>query len=385
MAIIVLAAVALVIYSVIKNSASSEDDEVSYTTDDIVAAFTNSSSFKEAVSSLGSENVLPDDDGYYYVWFEDDESVETVAYDDMNFVSGYVYGENSCCITVYADKKYGRIVGYDSALGYDILEINVISATGSYTPSCEGIEADFAAQYLLERYGDCAFISGGKLLCVRSGELQEADGATTKSKLYVIDTLTSDVISLISSCAAVDKVVIYDCGDYIYEGGCIFAAGYSSLAYVFPFVTEVSCPAATSSVLEGAFANADKVTEIAIPCCGRSLYSIMGGYSANLKSVSFTSLVLEADDLLLGFTSIESLSFGSGFTSFEKGYFDGLNLKNLSFGADVTYLYLDLEEGDGAVVRVPFSCVLEGSIAQAEYSVETEDGIKYKVFKGTFK
>jgi len=375
--ILLLAAAGFIIYSALTTS-SDEDSSLS----DIKKAF-NGSSFKEAISSLGSENLLPETDGNYYVWFEGDGSegeVKEVAYSDMTFVSGYVYGENSCCITVYSDGEYGKIVGYSKTLGYDILKINVASSTATFSTSCENIEADFAKYYLFQKYSDCAFISGGKLMCVTSGEIAQSDNALTKSKLYVADKLTASAISLIATCPNVEEVTIYDSGTYIFENGCIFSANYAYLEYVFPFVTDATCPESTLGVSQSALINAKNLTSLTIPCCGYSLHSLMGAYAANLKSVTFTSCVLGADDMFYGCSAIENITFLSGFARFEKGYFAGATPINITFGYDTEYVYLDFLTIGCKRIKVPYSCALEGEIASAEYSLESENGINYKVY-----
>lgn len=376
--ILLLVAAGFIIYSAVTSSSDDDDSSAS----DIEKAFEGSSSFKEAVSALGSENLLPDDDGYYYVWFESDGEVEEVAYDDMTFVSGYVYGENSCCITVYSDEKYGKIVGYSKTLGYDILKINVAYSTGAFSTSCENIEADFAKYYLREKYPDCAFISDGKLKCVEAGEIAESDSALTKTKLYVTDTLTSSVISVIATCTSIEEAVIYDCGTYIFENGCIFSAKYAYLEYVFPYVEEATCPEATFGISATALTNAKNLTSLTIPCCGYSLNTLMGAYAANLKSVTFTSCVLEAEELFYGCSSLEDITFLSGFTDFEDGYFSGAAPLYITFEADTEYVYLDIYSMGCKEVKLPSSCKVEGEISRAEYTLTDVAGVQYKVYRG---
>lgn len=392
--IVVIIAVALVaagfiVYSVIRHNLSAAEDAI---TDENITtindAFNGASSFKEAVSSLGDENLLPDDDGYYYVWFEDEGSAETIAYDDMSFVSGYVYGGNSCCITVYSDENeaYGKIVGYSSALNYDILAINVVYSTGVFDPLSSDLELDFAKYYLEEKYSDCAFISGGEALCVKDGEMTEDEAAYGKAKLYVIDSLsatTSDgdeVVTLLSSFTVLKEAVIYDSGKYTEEDGCIFNSNYSVLVYVFPFAEKVVCPDTVSAVKDGALTNARSVTSLTIPCAGDSLYTLMGSYAANLKSVTFTSLVYPADDLFYACENLKSITFLSGFSSFEEGFFDGAKPEEIFFGSDTSYIYFDLN--DGVTVYAPFTAELGGSISSAPYTVSGVDGVPYKIFGG---
>lgn len=380
--IIIVAAVALlaagfIIYSVLSSSSAAVDS----TAQEISEVFNSSSSFKSAVNALGDENILPEEEGYYYVWFDDKKEVEKISYDDMTFVSGYVYGENSCCITIYCDGEYGKIVGYSKYLNYDILSVNVVFSTGSFSPLSENIELDFVKYYLTEKCGSCAFISGGKALCVKGGEIAEDDEAYKKSELYVIDTLSSSVITLIESFTRLKKAVVYDAGSYIVEDGCIFASRYSTLVYAFPFAESVVCKDGTFSVAEGALVNADNLKEITVPLSGGNLYSLMGENVKNLEKVTFTSCVLAADDLFFGCENLTSVSFKSGFKRFEKGFFDGLELTEIFFGADTEYVYFDFSEGSAAVY-VPYETELEGNISSAEYKIIQIDGVKYKAFGG---
>lgn len=394
--IVIIIAVALVaagfiVYSIIRHNISAAEDAV---TDENITtineAFEGSSSFKEAVSSLGDENLLPDEDGYYYVRFDDEETTEKIAYEDMTFVSGYVYGENSCCITVYSGEAYGKIVGYSSSLSYDILAINVALSTGVFTPLSSDIELDFAKYYLEEKYSDCAFILNGEALCVKDGEITADEAAYNKAKLYVIDCLSAatvdgddgkkEAVTLLSSFTSLEEAVIYDGGEYVEEDGCVFKSNYSALVYVFPFAEKVVCHDTVSAISDGALLNARSVTSLTIPCVGDSLYTLMGDYAANLKSVKFTSLVYLVEDLFYGCAKLESIAFISGFSRFESGFFDGATPKEIFFGSDTSYVYLDL--WDGLTAYVPFNAGLQGNISSAGYTVSDIDGVPYKIFGG---
>jgi len=386
---VLLLAAGFIIYSVFRSRLSSAVDE---NVEKINSAFEENSSFKSAVSALNSEHLLPDEDGYYYVWFKDKNATETVAYADMNFVSGYVYGENSCCITVYSNGYYGQIVGYSSALSYDILAINVVFSTGTFSPQSENIELDFAKSYLAEKYAGCAFISGGKALCVKDGALTDDEAAYTKSKLYVIDSLSSitaeskgsdeekEVVSLLSSFTSLTSATVYDSGNYIVEDGCVFTANRSVLKYVFPFAEKVVCPDSVFSIASGALINAKSVTELTIPCEGENIYSLMGGYAKGVKEITFTSCVLSAENLFFGCENLESITLSSGFTRIEEGFFSGASPKEIFFGADTKYVYFDLPQG--CRVSVPFGCELSGSISSADYKATQINGAPYKIFGG---
>lgn len=392
--IVIIIAVALVaagfiVYSILRSKLSAAEDEI--TDENITAinsAFSGASSFKEAVSALGTENLLPDEDDYYYVWFDDEGAAEKIAYSDMTFVSGYVYGENSCCITVYSDGSYGEIVGYSAALNYDILAINVAFSTGAFTPLSSDVELDFAKYYLTQKYSDCAFILGGEVLCVVDGEITADGAAYTKAKLYVIDTLSAltvdgddgkeEAVTLLSSFTVLEEAVIYDGGKYVEEDGAVFNSNYSALIYAFPFAEKVVCPDTVSAVADGALINARSVTELTIPCAGDSLYTLMGDYAANLKSVTFTSLVYPVDDLFYGCKNLNEVIFSSGFSSFGEGFFDGATPEKIFFGGDTAYIYLDIWEG--LTVYAPFNAALGGNIASSSFAVKEINGVSYKIF-----